>query len=43
MVKRIDERGGVYHGPPYTPEEEVDFHERMDNGWVTVVTHHRSL
>lgn len=37
MIKRIDERGGVYHEPPYTPEEEADFYRRVADGPVTVV------
>jgi hypothetical protein len=37
MVKRITDNGTVYHEPPYTKEEEIDFYRRMSGGPITVL------
>jgi hypothetical protein len=29
MVRRIDDKGGVYHEPPYTWDEEQELYRRM--------------
>lgn len=32
MVRKISDKGGVYHEPPYTEEEELELYRRMDAG-----------
>jgi hypothetical protein len=37
MVRKIDGKGGVYHEPPYTWEEEQELYRRMGGGPITIV------
>jgi hypothetical protein len=38
MVKKISDKGGVYHHPPYTWEEEMAIYKGMDiDGPVTIL------
>jgi hypothetical protein len=36
MVFRRDEKGGGWHEPPYTWEEEMDIYRRMNAGPQTI-------
>jgi hypothetical protein len=36
MVFRKDEKGGGWHEPPYTWEEEMEFYRRMNAGPQTI-------
>jgi hypothetical protein len=36
MVFRRDKKGGGWHEPPYTPEEEMEFYRRMNAGPQTI-------
>jgi hypothetical protein len=29
MVKKISDKGGIYHEPPYTQAEEAEFYRRQ--------------
>lgn len=42
MVRRRDEKGGYYHEPPYTPEEEAEFYRRMGSGLASFTRPARS-
>jgi hypothetical protein len=37
MVRKISDKGGVYHEPPYTEEEEADFYRRVGGGLVGIL------
>jgi hypothetical protein len=38
MVRKMDDKGGYYHEPPYTWEEEMAIYKGMDiDGPVTVL------
>lgn len=37
MIKRISDKGGIYHEPPYTEEEIADMYRRYTRGPMTIV------
>jgi hypothetical protein len=37
MVKRFDKKGGSWHEPPYTKEEERDLYTRWGRGPIAVL------
>ena len=39
MVKKINDKGGVYHEPPYTWEEEMDFYQRVGGATSLTIYH----
>lgn len=40
MVKRISDKGGIYHEPPYTEDEIADMYRRYTHGPMTIVRRH---
>lgn len=34
MVKRVDDKGGIYHEPPYKPQEQLEIVRRANGGVV---------
>jgi hypothetical protein len=37
MVRRVGKDGGVWHEPPYTWDEEMDFYGRVGGGPVAIL------